>query len=102
MLQRRTVCLSELARALPGKTSHQHEKKRLYRFFFQGEWEPLSLLREAIPTMLLRFGIRERKVPLTVDWTPLRRGKQMRVASLPLQGRGIPLQVWATSWERIH
>ena len=102
MLQRRSVCLSELARALPGKTSHHHKKKRLYRFFSQGEWEALSLLGEAIPTVLRRFGIREGKVPLSVDWTPLRPGEQALVAALPLQGRGIPLQVWATSWEKIR
>ena len=39
MLQRHSVCLSALARALPGKTSHHPKKKRLYRFFSQGEWE---------------------------------------------------------------
>ena len=104
MLQRHSVCLSALARALPGKTSHHPKKKRLYRFFSQGKWEALSLLGEAIPTVLLRFGIREGEVPLSVDWTPLRPGEQALVAALPLRGRGIPLPlpVWATSWERLH
>jgi hypothetical protein len=102
MLQRRSVCLSELARALPGRTSHHHKKKRLYRFFSQGEWEPLSLLGEGLPTVLRRFGIRGGRVPVSVDWTPLRRGEQALVAALPLQGRGIPLLAWATSWEKIR
>ena len=102
MLQRRSVCLSERARALPGKTSYHPKKKRLYRFFSQGKWEALSLLGEVIPTVLRRFGIREGKVAVSVDWTPLRPGEQALVAALPFQGRGIPLPVWATSWESLR
>jgi len=102
MLQRRSVCLSELARALPGKTAHHHKKKRLYRFFSQGGWEPLSLLLEGIPAVLRRMGIRGGRVPVSLDWTPLRPGEQALVAALPEGGRGIPLAAWATSWERIR
>ncbi len=102
VLRRRSVCLSELARALPGPTAHHHKKKRLYRFLSQGRWEPFSLLLGVLPRVLERFGFRRGRVPLGLDWTPLRPEEQALVAAIPCQGRGIPLLVWATSWTQIR
>mgnify|MGYP000715026304 CR=1 FL=1 len=74
--RRRTLCQAELARALPGTTTHLHKKKRLHRFAKDEAIRPLTLLARMLAVVCQRFGFRRGQVPISLDWTPLRLGRR--------------------------
>lgn len=102
ILKRRTLCQAELARAFPGKTTHHHKKKRLHRFTSNEALRPLTSATQLIPKVCQRFGFHTGRIPLSLDWTPLRAGEQALFAALPIEGRGLPLLFWATSFAQIR
>jgi hypothetical protein len=90
ILRKRTLCQAQLARALPGSTTHLHKKKRLHRFAKNEAIRPLTLLAELVAVVCQRFGFRRGQVPISLDWTPLREGEQALCAALPYEGRALP------------
>lgn len=98
--EKRTLCQAKLARAFPGKAKHLHKKKQLHCFGTNGGVRPLSLSLQLVPTIMERFG--GDRVAVNLDWTPLRAREQALFASLPLEGRGLPLLFWATSFGKLR
>ena len=107
LLARRTLCLTELARAYPTppvrrvaapKHDLLHRLKRLWRFLDNGRVDALALQCAAVPHAVARLGHGSR-LGLAVDWTMfdavLPCGRVMRYQVLriavPCRGRAVPL-----------
>ena len=107
ILKKRTLCLSELARAYPTPSQRRvaapkhdllHRLKRLWRFIDNGRVEALEVQLAFVPHTLARLGY-PRLVGLAIDWTMfdtvLPSGKRMRYQVLriavPRKGRALPL-----------
>ena len=77
LLARRTLCLSELARAYPTPAVRRvpaprhdllHRLKRLWRFLDNRRVDPLAVQAAAIPYLVTKLR-RGRWIGLAVDWT---------------------------------
>jgi hypothetical protein len=107
ILAKRTLCLSELARAYPtpaprrvAQPKHDllHRVKRLWRFLENARVDPVVVQTAFIPHTLARLGP-VRCIGLAMDWTmfdtTLPRGKRMRYQvlriAIPRRGRALPL-----------
>ncbi len=72
LLKVRTVCLSKIAVAMPGKAKVSSKYKRLQRFFANFEFS-----MEGIARLIVRFlPIRDEKWDLSMDRTNWKSGKQ--------------------------
>jgi hypothetical protein len=109
LLAKRTLCLSELARAYPRPAPEQrrvpcrkhdllHRLKRLSRFLSNPRVDALAVQVALIPTTICALG-RPRLVGLAIDWTYFdsglptggrRRYQVLRIA-IPRRGRALPL-----------
>jgi hypothetical protein len=109
LLAKRTLCLSELARAYPRPAPDQrrvpcpkhellHRLKRLWRFLDNPRVDALAVQVALIPTTIYALG-RPRLVGLAIDWTYFdsglptggrRRYQVLRIA-VPRRGRALPL-----------
>ena len=107
ILKKRTLCLSELARAYPTPKERRiaapkhcllHRLKRLWRFIGNGRVDALEVQLAFVPHTLARLGY-PRLVGLAIDWTmfdtTLPSGERMRYQVLriavPRKGRALPL-----------
>ncbi len=107
ILKRRTLCLSELARAYPIPKERRvavpkhcllHRLKRLWRFTDNERVDALAVQLAFVPHVLARLGY-PRLVGLAIDWTMfdtiLPSGERMRYQLLriavPRRGRALPL-----------
>lgn len=94
ILTRRSLALSELARAYPGGSSHHVRKKRLWRFL-ENRGLDLGALRRQLTYLALHACPPPRGyVPILVDathWAPY----AVLAASVPRAGRALPLH-WRT------
>jgi hypothetical protein len=91
ILSRRSLCLSELARAYPGGSSHAVRKKRLWRFLENRALDLGALRRQLTYLALhtLRVPV-DGGLPLLVDstyWLPY----GVLAAAVPRAGRALPL-----------
>lgn len=107
LLARRTLNLSDLARAYPTPPERRvaapkhdllHRLKRLWRFLDNGRVDPLAVQAAMVPYLVARLG-RGRRLGLAVDWTMFHattpagrtvRYQVLRVA-VPVEGRALPL-----------
>jgi Transposase DDE domain len=116
ILKKRTLCLSELARAYPipskrrvGAPRHclLHRIKRLWRFTNNERVDPLAVQTAFVPHTLARLGC-PRLLGLAIDWTffdtTLPSGERMRYqvlrVAVPRKGRALPLLQMA--YDRDH
>ena len=117
VLARRTLCLSDLARAYPTPAARRvpapkhdllHRLKRLWRFLGNGRVDALAVQCAAIPHAVARLG-RRRRLGLAIDWTMFdttlpcghrRRYQVLRVA-VPCHGRALPLLQLAYDRDRL-
>jgi hypothetical protein len=107
ILAKRTLCLSELARAYPTPAERRvpqpkhdllHRVKRLWRFVSNARVDPVLVQTVCIPHTLARLGPCH-QVGLTIDWTifdtVLPRGQRRRYQvvriAIPRRGRALPL-----------
>jgi hypothetical protein len=107
VLKKRTLCLSELARAYPTPKERRvaapkhcllHRLKRLWRFTDNERVDALAVQLAFVPHTLARLG-HPRIVGLAIDWTffdtTLPSGQRMRYQVLriavPRKGRALPL-----------
>nr|MBF6592688.1 transposase [Ktedonobacterales bacterium] len=109
LLAKRTLCLSELARAYPRPAPEQrrvpcpkhdllHRLKRLWRFLGNARVDALAVQVALIPTTIAALG-RPRVLGLAIDWTyfdsTLPTGARIRYQVLriavPRRGRALPL-----------
>jgi hypothetical protein len=107
ILAKRTLCLSELARAYPTPAQRRvaaprhdllHRLKRLWRFTANGRLDAQAVQTALIPHTVARLG-RPRWLGLAVDWTlfdaRLPSGRRLRYQVLriavPRRGRALPL-----------
>ena len=107
ILQKRTLCLSELARAYPTPDERRvpapkhdllHRLKRLWRFTDNERVDALETQMAFVPHLLARLGF-PRWLGLAIDWTffdtTLPSGKRMRYQvlriAIPRKGRALPL-----------
>ncbi len=107
LLQRQTLCLSELARAYPRparcrvptpKHDLLHRLKRLWRFLNNERVDPLVVQVALIPATLAQLGS-PHWLGLAIDWTmfdtKLPSGKRLRYhvlrIAVPRRGRALPL-----------
>ncbi len=117
LLAKRTLCLSELARAYPTPAVRRlaapkhdllHRLKRLWRFLGNERVDPLALQCAAIPHAVARQGCGGRR-GLAIDWTmfdtTLPSGRPMRYQVLriavPCRGRAVPLLQLAYDRDRL-
>jgi len=112
ILTRRTLCLSELARALPTPARRRvpapkhdlaHRLKRLWRFLANPRIDPVTIQTALIPHLIARLGS-PRWLALAIDWTMFdtilpgggrTQGRRVRYQVLriavPRRGRALPL-----------
>jgi hypothetical protein len=107
ILKKRTLCLSELARAYPTPKERRvaspkhdllHRIKRLWRFTDNERVDPLVVQLALVPHTIARLGF-PRLLGLAIDWTffdtTLPSGQRMRYQVLriavPRKGRALPL-----------
>jgi hypothetical protein len=117
LLAKRTLCLSELARAYPTPAVRRvpapkhdllHRLKRLWRFLDNARVDPLAIQCAAIPHAVARLGQGSR-LGLAVDWTlfdaVLPGGRRVRYQVLriavPCRGRAVPLLQLAYDRDRL-
>jgi Transposase DDE domain len=117
ILARRTLCLSELARAYPPpaerrvprpKHGLRHRLKRLWRFLDNGRVDPLAVQAALVPEVVARLGCPKR-LGLAVDWTMfdavLPGGRRVRYqvlrVAVPRRGRALPLLQVAYDRDRL-
>ena len=116
LLAKRTLCLSELARAYPTPSARRvpapkhdllHRLKRLSRFLGNERVDPLAAQCAAIPHAVARLG--GGRLGLAIDWTMfdaklpsgrVRRYQVLRVAA-PCRGRALPLLQLAYDRDRL-
>jgi hypothetical protein len=107
ILKKRTLCLSELARAYPTPTQRQvpvpkhdllHRLKRLWRFTDNERVDALEVQMAFLPHTIARLGY-PRLLGLAIDWTMFNvvvpsgeriRHQVLRIA-VPRRGRALPL-----------
>jgi hypothetical protein len=98
ILRRRSLCLSELARAMPVPIAHLYRVKRLWRFLSNGAVSSLSF----VPLFLQRLPSSPGKCrPLILDYTALGPFFVL-VAAIGYQGRAFPLASIPVFWERLE
>ncbi len=107
ILKKRTLCLSELARAYPTPDERRvvapkhdllHRLKRLWRFTDNERVDALTTQMAFVPHVIARLG-HPRWLGLAIDWTmfdtKLPSGKRMRYQvlriAIPRKGRALPL-----------
>ena len=117
ILAKRTLCLSELARAYPTPAVRRvpapkhdllHRLKRLWRFLGNERVAPLAVQCAAVPHAVARLGCGGR-LGLAVDWTmfdaELPSGRRVRYQVLriaaPCRGRAAPLLQLAYDRDRL-
>lgn len=117
ILKKRTLCLSELARAYPIPKERRvespkhcllHRLKRLWRFTDNERVDAQAVQLALIPHTVFRLG-RPRWVGLAIDWTffdtPLPSGEKMRYQvlriAIPRKGRALPLLQLAYDRDRL-
>jgi hypothetical protein len=116
ILIKRTLCLSELARAYP-RSDHRripapkhdllHRLKRLWRFLNNDRLDPLALQLAILPFTIAHLG-HPRWLGLAIDWTMfdtvLPTGRRIRYQvlriAIPRRGRAIP--VLQVAYDRDH
>ncbi len=95
LLTRRSLSVSELARAYPGGFTHAMRKKRLWRFLENGRLDLAALRRRFTYLALHACRVPEgQRVPILIDttyWEPY----AVLVAAVPRAGRALPLH-WRT------
>ena len=117
ILARRTLCLSELARAYPvpavrrvARPKHDllHRLKRLWRFIDNARADPVAIQVALVPEVAARLGYPKR-LGLAVDWTMFDAGlpggrrvryQVLRIA-IPRRGRALPLLQVAYDRDRL-
>jgi hypothetical protein len=117
ILAKRTLCLTELARAYPTPAVRRvpapkhdllHRLKRLWRFLGNARVDPLAVQVAAIPHAVARLGQGSR-LGLAIDWTmfdaKLPSGRVIRYQVLriavPCRGRAVPLLQLAYDRDRL-
>jgi hypothetical protein len=117
ILKKRTLCLSELARAYPTPEERRvqapkhdllHRLKRLWRFINNERVDTLAVQVAFVPHVLARLG-NPRFLGLAIDWTMfdtvLPSGERMRYQILriavPRKGRALPLLQLAYDRDRL-
>ena len=117
ILKKRTLCLSELARAYPTPQERRieapkhdllHRIKRLWRFIDNERVDALAVQIAFVPHVIARLG-HPRLLGLAIDWTffdtTLPSGERMRYQVLriavPRKGRALPLLQLAYDRERL-
>lgn len=107
ILKKRTLCLSELARAYPTPTKRRvlapkhcllHRLKRLWRFTNNERVDALAVQLAFVPHTVARLGC-PRLLGVAIDWTMfdtvLPSGERMRYqvlrVAIPRKGRALPL-----------
>lgn len=116
ILAKRTLCLSELARAYPTPAARRvpapkrdllRRLKRLWRFLGNERVDPLAVQCAAIPRAVSRLG--GGRLGLAIDWTMfdaklpsgrVRRYQVLRIAA-PCRGRALPLLQLAYDRDRL-
>jgi hypothetical protein len=116
ILIKRTLCLSELARAYPRSDQRRvpapkhdllHRLKRLWRFLNNDRLDPLALQLAMLPFTIAHLG-HPRWLALAIDWTMfdtvLPTGRRIRYQvlriAIPRRGRAIP--VLQLAYDRDH
>jgi hypothetical protein len=116
LLARRTLCLSELARAYPTPAARRvaapkhdllHRLKRLWRFLGNERVDPVAAQLAAIPHAVARLG--GGRLGLAIDWTMFDAGLpsgrvvryQVLCVAAPCQGRAVPLLQVAYDRDRL-
>jgi hypothetical protein len=117
ILARRTLCLSELARAYPAPAERRvprpkhdllHRLKRLWRFLDNRRVDPVAVQTALVPGVVARLG-HPRRLGLAIDWTMfdavLPGGRRVRYQVLriavPRRGRALPLLQVAYERDRL-
>jgi hypothetical protein len=117
ILKKRTLCLSELARAYPTPSRRRvaapkhdllHRLKRLWRFTANERVDALAVQAALVPHTVSRLGF-PRLVGLAVDWTmfdaTLPSGERIRYqvlrVAVPRRGRALPLLQLAYDRDRL-
>ena len=117
ILARRTLCLSELARAYPTPAERRvprpkhgllHRLKRLWRFLDNRRVDPLAVQAALAPEVVARLGSPKR-LGLAIDWTMfdavLPGGRRVRYqvlrVAIPRCGRALPLLQVAYDRDRL-
>ncbi|HEY6415394.1 MAG TPA: transposase [Acidimicrobiales bacterium] len=117
ILARRTLCLSELARAYPrpvqrrvARPKHDllHCLKRLWRFLDNGRIDAVAVQAALVPEVVARLG-QPRRLGLAIDWTMfdthLPSGRRARYQvlriAIPRRGRALPLLQVAYDRDRL-
>lgn len=95
ILRRRSLCLCELARAMPLATAHLYWVKRLWRFLSNGAVSPLSFVPLFLSGLPLAQGCQR---PLLLDYTALGPFRVL-VAAMGYRGRALPIWL-ALHWLR--
>ena len=107
ILGKRTLCLSELARAYPPPVEPRvprpkhgllHRLKRLWRFLDNGRVDPVAGQAALVPEVVARLG-HPKRLGLAIDWTmfdaALPSGRRVRYqvlrVAIPRRGRALPL-----------
>lgn len=98
ILCRRSLCLSELARAMPLPIAHLYRVKRLWRFLSKQGVSSLSF----VPLLLHRLPSSPGKSRLRIlDYTAL--GPfQVLLAAIGYRGRAFPLAFIPIAWEKLE
>jgi DDE family transposase len=117
LLARRTLCLTELARAYPTPATRRvpapkhdllHRLKRLWRFLGNERVDPLAVQAALIPHAVARLA-RGGRLGLAIDWTlfdaALPSGRVVRYqvlrVAVPCRGRAVPLLQVAYDRDRL-
>jgi len=117
ILAKRTLCLSELARAYPAPAERRvprpkhgllHRLKRVWRFLDNGRVDPLAVQAALVPEVVARLRWPKR-LGLAIDWTMfdavLPAGRRVRYQvlriAIPRRGRALPLLQVAYDRDRL-
>ena len=117
IVAKRTLCLSELARAYPSPAERRvprpkhdllHRLKRLWRFLDNGRVAPLAVQAAVVSEVVARLGCPAR-LGLAIDWTmfdvALPGGRRVRYQvlriAIPRRGRALPLLQVAYDRDRL-
>ncbi len=117
ILAKRSLCLSELARAYPSPAERRvarpkhdllHRLKRLWRFVDNARVHPIAVQAALVPEVVVRLGYPKR-LGLAIDWTmfdvTLPGGRRIRYQvlriAIPRRGRALPLLQVAYDRDRL-
>ena len=116
ILIKRTLCLSELARAYPRSEQRRvptpkhdllHRLKRLWRFLNNERVDPLAVQLAILPSTIARLGY-PRWLALAIDWTmfdtimPTGQRIRYQVLRIAIPRRGRALPVLQLAYDRDH